>query len=97
MDGRPGSDPAQRSLAAMALGDAADEATSALYVRFVRSLALLCECAAYVDDPDYLEQIDAMLDDACRHYPLRWQHGGGRREIAAIAADAAYGDVDGSG
>ena len=57
----------------------------ALYVRYVRALALLCECAPYVDEPDYADMIDDVLAEACRHYPLAWQSDGERREIAVRA------------
>lgn len=57
----------------------------ALYVRYVRALALLCECAPYVDEPDYADMIDEALAEACRHYPLVWQGDGDRRGIAVRA------------
>jgi hypothetical protein len=53
-----------------------------LYVRYVRALALLCECAPFVDDEDYAELIDELLADAVKHYPLEGRHDGDRREIA---------------
>jgi hypothetical protein len=53
-----------------------------LYVRYVRALALLCECAPFVDDEDYTELIDELLADAVEHYPLECRHDGDRREIA---------------
>lgn len=56
----------------------------ALYVRYVRALALLCECAPYVDEPDYVDLIDELLADACDHYPLVTRRGGARREIAPV-------------
>lgn len=54
----------------------------ALYVRYVRALALLCECAPYVDECDYVELIDELLADACDHYPLVTRRHGALREIA---------------
>jgi hypothetical protein len=53
-----------------------------LYARYVRALTLLCECAPFVDDPDYAELIDELLADAVKHYPLECRHNGERREIA---------------
>ncbi len=53
-----------------------------LYARYVRSLALLCECAPFVDDENYAELVDELLADACKHYPLEWRRDGDRREIA---------------
>jgi hypothetical protein len=58
------------------------DADRALYLRYVRALALLCECASYVDEPDYLDLIDVLLDDACANYPLVTRSDGMRREIA---------------
>ena len=68
-----------------ALGAGLPERERALYVRYVRALALLCECAPYVDEPDYTDMIDDLLEEACRHYPLAWQRDGERREIALRA------------
>lgn len=59
-----------------------------LYVRYVRALALLCECAPYVDEPDYTDLIDEVLADAARHYPLTWQRDGARCAIAPGAPGA---------
>jgi hypothetical protein len=67
------------------LGAGLPERERALYVRYVRALALLCECAPYVDEPDYADMIDDVLAEACRHYPLAWQSDGERREIAVRA------------
>lgn len=53
-----------------------------LYTRYLRALALLCECAPLVDDEDYVSLIDELLADACKHYPLEWQRDGDRRAIA---------------
>ncbi len=58
-----------------------------LYARYVRALALLCECAPFVDDPDYLNLIDELVADACKHYPLDCQRDGDRFEIALRAPD----------
>lgn len=80
--------PAIEALADKALGKTADAATKALYGRYLRALALLCECAPYVDDPDYVELIDEVLDDACRHYPLKWTERDGHRELAPKGARA---------
>jgi len=52
-----------------------------LYVRYVRALALLSECAPFVDDPDYAELIGAVLVDAQANYPLLVRRDGGRWQI----------------
>ncbi len=64
------------------LGVEGSEREIHLYAQYVRALALLCECAPYVDDDDYAELIDELLADACKHYPLIWRRDGARREIA---------------
>lgn len=68
----------------VALGMQLSEPESELYVRYVRALAVLCECSAYVDDTDYLDLIDELLADACRSYPLTTRQFGMRREIAPV-------------
>lgn len=73
-------DPVQ--LACPALGPDASPREAELYVRYLRALALLCECAPYVDEPDYLALIDALLDDAHATYPLDVRKDGARRELA---------------
>jgi hypothetical protein len=57
-------------------------AEALLYARYVRALALLCECAPYVDEEEYGELIEELLADACTSYPLAWRRLGGRYEIA---------------
>lgn len=76
---------ALRALADAALGPHADDRTRDLYTRYLGALALLCECAPYVDEPDFVDAIDTLLDDAVRHYPLCWSADG---ECRALAADA---------
>lgn len=41
-----------------------------LYLRYLGVLAVLCECSVHVSH-DIREQIEAALDDATQHYPLR--------------------------
>ena len=53
-----------------------------LYTRYVRALALLAECAPYVDEPDYEDLIEILLRDAEAHYPLTVCRNGARWEIA---------------
>ena len=53
-----------------------------LYVRYLRALALLCECAHYVDEEDYVDLIDELLAEACAHYPLEFHHDERYRGIA---------------
>ncbi|HEY8244833.1 MAG: hypothetical protein ACHQJ7_03100 [Vicinamibacteria bacterium] len=59
---------------------------AALYVRYLRAIALLCECAPYVDEPDYTEMIDTLLDDAAGHYPFDVLRDGMRRGLAPRAS-----------
>ena len=59
-----------------------------LYVRYLRALALLCECAPYVDEEDYVELIDELLADACAHYPLDIHQDERNRQIAPRTAQA---------
>ena len=73
-------------LTSVDLGVDLPTAARPLYARYVRALALLCECAPFVDDPDYSELIDELLADACRHYPLTWHRDGDYRQIAVDAA-----------
>lgn len=63
-------------------GSPAAPADAALYERYLQALALLCECSAYVDEPDYIDRIGEVLADACRHHPLVAQHDGVRWELA---------------
>lgn len=53
-----------------------------LYARYVRALALLCECAVYVDDEHYSTLIDEVIADACQHYPLVSRKNGDHCELA---------------
>jgi hypothetical protein len=64
-----------------------------LYVRYLRALALLCECSPYVDEEDYLELVDALLADACANYPLEFHRDGNCRQIAPLAAADALADT----
>lgn len=76
----PGSDP-DAWLSDLKLGVELPEPELRLYARYVRALALLCECAPYVDDQDYSELIDELLADACKHYPLEYRRDGDRRSL----------------
>ena len=66
------------------LGLAADTSPAAaeLYLRYVRALAVLAECAPYVDEPDYMALIGDVLADAQAHYPLVVCRNSDRWEIA---------------
>lgn len=66
-------------------------ADAALYERYLRALALLAECAPYVDVEDYRELIDELLDDAQDHYPLVVRRDGDRRELALREAAVRTG------
>lgn len=61
--------------------DAADREVR-LYARYVQALALLCECAPFVDDEDVSERIDHALAAAAAHHPLDWRRSGCLAEIA---------------
>lgn len=80
-------DPTDAWLEVVDLGVALPTRERALYARYVRALALLCECAPYVDDEDYADLIDDLLADACRHYPLSWHRDGECRQIAVRPAE----------
>jgi hypothetical protein len=81
LSGGPNSDP-DAWLRTLNLGVEGSEREVHLYAQYVRALALLCECAPFVDDEDYADLIDELLADACKHYPLEWRRNGARREIA---------------
>ena len=55
-----------------------------LYVRYVRALALLGECAPFVDESDYADLIGAVLADAQANYPLVVRCHGERWEVAPL-------------
>ena len=76
----PGSDP-DAWLSGLKLGVDLPEREFRLYARYVRALALLCECAPYVDEEDYSELIDELLADACKHYPLEYWRDGDHRSL----------------
>jgi hypothetical protein len=81
-------DPAELELG-RALGapvDACDRETR-LYARYVRALALLCECAPYVDDESYAERIKEVLADASWNYPLEWRRSATGIELSPRSAD----------
>jgi hypothetical protein len=72
----------QDALTTLRPSDDATEAEVALYVRYVRALALLAECAPYVDEPDYVELIETVMNDAQEAYPLTVSRNGSMWEIA---------------
>jgi len=74
--------PSEQWLAEVDLGVTLPPGEQRLYARYVRALALLCECAPYVDEPDYVDLIDEVLADAAKHYPLECQSDGDHRAIA---------------
>ena len=69
-------------LAALRPAADATRAEVALYVRYVRALALLAECAPYIDEPDYLDLIETIMMDAQASYPLTVRRNGLQWEIA---------------
>lgn len=54
---------------------------AALFLRYLQALALLCECRPYLDEPDYADLIDRVLEDAASHYPVEIERDGERRGI----------------
>ena len=74
--------PAPDALADLRPGPGASRTEIELYVRYVRALALLAECAPDVDEPDYADLIEVLLRDAEAHYPLTVCRNGARWEIA---------------
>jgi hypothetical protein len=56
-----------------------------MYQHLLCALTLLCEFAPYVDEPDYLARLDALLAQASACYPLQWRCEGVYREIAPRA------------
>lgn len=80
----PGLPPAD-TLARLGKGVATTPAEAELYVRYLRVLALLCECAPYVDEPDYVDLIADVLADAQAHYPLEARNIGATWQIAQRA------------
>ena len=75
----PGIDPA--ILASLGVRGPLTDAEAALYVRYLRALALLCECRPYLDEPDYAGLIDELLDEAASHYPFDIERDGDRRGL----------------
>jgi len=69
-------------LARSVFGHSSEEGVVEMQVRFLTALALLCECAAYVDEPDFLDQIDSLLDSVELEYPLRFEREGVSRTLA---------------
>jgi hypothetical protein len=65
------------------------DAQSLLFARYVKALALLCECQPYVDEPHFETQLDAVLREACAAYAIEMRHLDGRFEIARPAAGSA--------
>jgi hypothetical protein len=84
----PGGDP-DAWLSGLKLGVELPEREFRLYARYVRALALLCECASYVDDEDYSELIDELLADACKHYPLECLRDGDHRALRLRESEVA--------
>ena len=78
--------PGPELIASLSLARDASPAEVDLYVRYVRALALLSECAGHVDEPDYADLIGAVLEDAQAHYPLVVRRNGERWEIAPRVA-----------
>lgn len=74
--------PGPELVASLSLPGDASPAAGELYVRYLRALALLSECASCVDEPDHADLIGAVLEDAQAHYPLVVRRNGERWEIA---------------
>lgn len=78
-------------LARSVFGHSLEESVVETQVRFLTAIALLCECAAYVDEPDFLDQIDSLLDSLEQEYPLRFERQGTSRTFAIASHLARFG------
>lgn len=76
--------PASDALALLRAGPELAPREADLYVRYLRALALLGECAPFVDDADYTELIGALFADAQANYPLAVRRHGERWEVAPL-------------
>lgn len=47
-----------------------DPLDHALFARYVKALALLCECLPFVDDPEVEDTVGDLLRDAAAAYPI---------------------------
>ena len=93
MDRTEDRSPFETESGALALGralgapaDACDREVR-LYARYVRVLALLCECEPYVDEASYAERVDEVLADASSNYPLEWRRSACVAEISPRSID----------
>lgn len=77
----PSRQDAPEILASLGVPERLAPGEAALYLRYLRALALLCECRPYLDEPDYAELIDEILEDAAAHYPFDIERDGDRRGL----------------
>ena len=82
MSGPPRLAEADAVLARLGVAETMPPREAALYVRYLRAMALLAECRPYVDECDYAALIDEVLDDAQAHYPFDVVRDGERRSLA---------------
>ena len=82
MSGLPRPTEADAVLAQLGVAGPLPAREAALYLRYLRALALLAECRPYVDECDYAALIDELLDDAQAHYPFDVHRDGERRSLA---------------
>mgnify|MGYP001248194758 FL=1 len=81
MSQTPSLSPDPAAIEALGIAVPRAPAEAALFVRYLRALALLCECRPCLDEPDYADLIDRVLDDAAAHYPLDIERDGARRGV----------------
>jgi len=81
MSQNPSLSPDPAAIEALGIAVPRAPAEAALFVRYLRALALLCECRPYLDEPDYAELIDELLDDAASTYPFDIERDGDRRGL----------------
>ena len=81
MSGLPRPTEADAVLAQLGVAEPLPPREAALYLRYLRAIALLAECRPYVDECDYAALIDELLDDAQAHYPFDVHRDGERRSM----------------
>ena len=81
MSGPPRLTDADAVLARLGVVEPMTPREAALYVRYLRAMALLAECRPYVDECDYAALIDEVLADAQTHCPFDVHRDGERRSL----------------
>ena len=81
MSGLPRLTETDAVLARLGVAEPMPAREAALYVRYLRAVALLAECRPYLDECDYAALIDELLDDAQANYPFDVHRDGERRSL----------------